>query len=126
MGKIPPPPGGGWVGGLAPNFSILGHQAPPPPQGVQVRFFWVWVVQGSETCLNFSHIFHIFFILCQTIEPFVANDRQNWLLAELDVVRDSDFKILGSNPSGGKLAGQFCSVVPQIACMLVCDCGWRA
>ena len=38
VGKYPPPRGGGawvrrWVGGLAPDSSILGHQAPPPPRG---------------------------------------------------------------------------------------------
>ena len=58
-------------------------------------------MQGSETCLNFSHIFHIFFILCQTCEPFVAQCCRNWLLAELVVMPDSGFNVLGSKPSGG-------------------------
>ena len=60
-------------------------------------------MQGSETCLNFSHIFHIFFILCQTCEPFVAKNCQNWLLAELVVVFYPGFQNMGSNPIGGKL-----------------------
>ena len=35
-----------WVGGLAPNSCILGHQAPPPPpRKVGVRFFWVLGLQ---------------------------------------------------------------------------------
>ena len=102
VGKIPPPRGGG-VGGLAPNFSILGHQAPSPPPGCGCASLGIWVVQGFETCLNISHILHIFFfILCQSCEPFVAQCCQNWLLAELVVVLDSSFKVLGSNPSGGK------------------------
>ena len=112
------------MGGLAPNFSILGHQPPPPPGGggAGALFLGFGFVQGSETCLNFSHIFHIFFILCQTCEPFVAIDFQNWLVAELFVVLDSGINIPGSNPRGGKFfAGQFCSVVPRI--FIVCRRG---
>ena len=58
-------------------------------------------MQGFETCLNISRIFHFFFILCQSCEPFVAHCYQNWLLAELVVVLDFNFRVLGSNPSGG-------------------------
>ena len=111
------------MGGLAPNFSILGHQAPPPPPGVRVRFFGIWVVQGFETCLHVSHIFpHFFFILCQSSEPFVAYHCQNWLLVELVVVLDSNLKVLGSNPSGGKfLLVSFALLFHRLR-----DCGWRA
>ena len=102
VGKIPPPPLGWvlrWVGGMAPNFSILGHQAtPPPPGGAGALFLVFGFVQGSEMCLNFSYIFHIFFILRQTCEPFVAHHCQTWLVAELVVAFDSNFRDLDFNP----------------------------
>ena len=94
-------------------------------------------MQGSETCLNFSHIFHIFLILCQRSEPFVA---QVWL-AELVVALDSVLKVLRSNPGGGKLLlvsfglvfHNTRGVLPPnysqwglLNQVLVCDCGWRA
>ena len=98
-------------------------------------------MQGSETCLNFSHIVHTFFMLCQTCEPFVAQYCQNWMLAELVVVLGSVFKVLVSNPSGGKLLlvsfallfHNTRGVLPPnysqwglLNQVLVCDCGWRA
>ena len=65
-----PPLGGGgwvygWVGGLAPNFSILGHQPPPPPlrRGAGALFGGFEFVPGSEIGLNFSLFF---LITCQT------------------------------------------------------------
>ena len=97
---------GGWVGGwvgaemggrVGPKFQHFGHQAPPPPRGVGALFLGFGFEQGSETCLNFSHIFHFFFILRQTSEPFVAHNCQNWLVAELVVALDSGFKVLGSS-----------------------------
>ena len=93
-------------------------------------------MQRSETCLNFSHIFHIFFILCQTCEPFVVQCCWNWLLAELVVMLDSGFQVLGSNPVVAILL--CCSterrgILPPnysqwglINQVLACDCGWRA
>ena len=50
----------------------------------------------------FHTFFTFFFILCQSSEPFVANYCQNWLLVELVVVLDSNFKVLGPGPDGGK------------------------
>ena len=72
------------MGGLAPNFSILGHQ--------QELFGGFGFVQGSETGLNFSHGGLFYFITCQTCEPFVAQDFQNWMVAQLVVVLDSSSK----------------------------------
>ena len=112
VGKIPPPPPGGgvemggWVSPKIQHFGPPGH--PPPPQGCGCAFFGIWVVQGSETCLNFSSIFHIFFILCQTCEPFVAHCCRNQLLAELVVMLNSAFKWWQL------FTRQFCSVVPEI------------
>ena len=109
MGEIPPPPGGGWVGvemggWVSPKFQHFGPPGtPPPPPGCGCAFFGIWVVQGFETCLHISHIFTFFFILRQSSEPFVAHYQQNWLLVELVVVLDTNFTVLGSNPSGGKL-----------------------
>ena len=104
MGEIPPPPGGGgWVGVemggcVSPKFQHFGPPGTPPPPGCGCAFFGIWVVQGFETCLHISHISHIFLILCQRSEPFVAHYCQNWLLVELGVVLDSNFKVLGSTP----------------------------
>ena len=60
-------------------------------------------MQGFETCLHISHIFHIFFILCQSYEPFVAECWQSWLLVELVVVLGCNLNVLGSNSTGGNL-----------------------
>ena len=91
---------GGWVG---PKFQHFGPPGTPPPRGVGALFLGFGFDQGYETCLDFSHIFHFFFILRQTCEPLVAHNCQNWLVAELVVALDSGFKVLGSNPSGGKI-----------------------
>ena len=57
---------GGWVG---PKFQHFGPPCTPPPRGGAGALFGGFgFVQGSETGLNFS----LFFIICQTCEPFVA------------------------------------------------------
>ena len=55
------------------NTGIPGRS--PPPPGVRVRFFWGFgFVQGSETWLNFSHIFHFFFSYCvKPLNPLLHN-----------------------------------------------------
>ena len=66
MGKIPQPPGMGWVGGDRdgwvgwPQISAFwATRHPPPPRGVWVRFLGGFgFVQGSEIGLNFSLFFH--------------------------------------------------------------------
>ena len=90
------------LGGLAPNFSILGHQAPPPPGGAGALFWGFRLCRALRPVCIFHTFFTFFFILCQSSEPFVAHCHQNWLLVELVVVLDRDFKVLGSKPSGGK------------------------
>ena len=105
------------VGWVSPKFQHFGPPGTPPPPGCGCAFFGIWVMQGSETCLNFSHIFHIFFILCQTCEPFVAKGGQNWLLAELVVVLHSGSKVLGSNPNFCWSVLLCCSTDCLYACM---------
>ena len=85
-----------------PQISAFWATRHPPLRGGGALFLEFGFVQGSETCLNFSHIFHIFFILRQTSEPFVAQCCQNWLVAEFVVALNSGCNLLGSNPSGGK------------------------
>ena len=52
----------------------------------------------------------------QTCEPFVAQYCQNWLVAELVVVLDSGFKVLGSNRSSGFLLVSSALLFHRFAC----------
>ena len=105
--NTPPPRGwvgvgmGGWVG---PKFQYFGPPGTLPPRGrggagALFLGFGLW---RPLRPVNFSHIFHIFFIQRQTCEPFVAHYCQTSLVAELVMALDFRFKDPGSTPDRGK------------------------
>ena len=87
--------------GLAP-FQHFGPPGTPPPRGAGALFLGFGLCRALRPVCIFHTFFTFFFTLCQSSEPFVAHCHQNWLLVELVVVFDCDFKVQSSNPSGGK------------------------
>ena len=75
--------------------------------------------QHAAASQNF-HMVDFFFVTCQTLELFVPQMSQNWMLAQWSTKQVPIRRVLGSIPGKGKIfARQFFSIVAQIFAFLV-------
>ena len=72
--------------------------------------------QHAAASQNF-HMADLFFMACQTCEPFVAQTSQSWMVAQWSMYQVPGWKVLGSIPGKGNLERAiFCLSVPLYCC----------